>query len=517
MSDDERRAIDMRRLDEVLDAFVDTPLDQLDNEKLLADLDRALTPGNMRRPIDVPDEPVVPQPSKREAHHEIGDATDDDYDEHVGLHPGGGGSTDVEVGASSEVSTLDGPTAAHLSSDPIDGLFDLEEEDTDNPDGEESAHTSSSASSTLAHDDDSTNEAAAPSQYDGYRSTPSADPGLNLSSGLRDLLSRRTQGPSSTQASDVYGGAPNPRDASGEFASYTDPIPPVAAEERESASGAPAPSPEFLDSAETAVLPRVDVEPGPQSDVPPIPMRQDRDAKPSAIGSVRAEMGSRLGALDPGRRKALKVIAGFAVVGLVLMVVQSCLPDDSNQQPVASPAPSSAQQPSQPSGSAEIPVPDRSEGSLAPTAVSARCPDGSTDARLALTADKAQAWICKRALGIDGAVMEMTFPKPVVVTDVFMVPGFDYVEPSGVDRWVEHRVVTRAQWTIGDQRFIQEINPSRAGANMTIPSVETQKITVTIMETAEPPGGGNGRGFGFAGKKDDSFAVSLIRITGHQP
>ncbi|GAA3147745.1 hypothetical protein GCM10020255_026320 [Rhodococcus baikonurensis] len=80
LSDDERRSINVNKIDDALAAFASTPIDELDADKWMADLDDALTPGHTRRPLEVPDEPVVRTP-KRSMHHEVGG--DDDADEDV--------------------------------------------------------------------------------------------------------------------------------------------------------------------------------------------------------------------------------------------------------------------------------------------------------------------------------------------------------------------------------------------------------------------------------------------------
>lgn len=511
LSDDERRAINVKKLDAALDDFVNTPIDELDSDQFLADLDSALTPGNMRRSLDVPDDPIARGP-KRALHHDVGDA--DIGDDDVQMLP----TWDDEIPAAPETEYSGQST-----------LSDVEAEPEPTPREDWTAPEKISGADDSVGGDD----AAAESRVEAYtplyqpprdRTRQSVDPSLQLSPALRGILDRRLG--SATPHNDVYGGAHSGSDHAYPTDADHTPLEP----EPVAAAPTPAtPEPDFRAPAhdDTVVIAALDSQPTPSTpnDPPPIPLRSNRadklattnsDSEISTLGALKSAVGS----LPPRKRMIVKWVIPAMIIAALLWLLNSCLSESDTPTPTAAPVATSedAAPSAQSTASAEIPVPESAVGVLAPSGVSARCPEGSTDARFAFTPDKSQAWICKRALGIDGAVMEITFPYPVVITDVFLVPGFDYVEPSGIDRWVEHRAVTRAQWTIGSQRFIQEINPSRTGANMTIPAVTTQKITLTIMETAETSNGGGGRGFGaVTGTKDDSFAISLIRITGHQP
>jgi hypothetical protein len=491
LSDDERRSIDMRRVDDALTAFAETPLDQLDATQWMDELDRALTPGNMRQPIEVKQDDPVERVPKRAAHHEVGDAEDSNPDE----------EDEFSAARWNILSDVDPNT-----------IYDIDSEsNADVPAEAAHADTEFVSNPDEALDDREAAASAAPVEKSSPRQ--SADPGLNLSTGLRGLLALRTHDAATAPPADPYeqhndAAADTEPDTSG-------PVLPVSAggdDVSPAPDSAPDPDPEYSTPTEPPAAPA--------GEDAPIPLLSTRGDTGASGGGKFDGLRKAAESLEPGTKKSLKLLAAALAAVAVVGVVRSCTTsgndsDTAQSRPAAtaeSVAPTSA-------ASTEIPVPDSAIGVLAPSSVSARCPDGSTDARLAFGSDKSKAWICKRALGIDGAVLEMTFPHPVVVTDLFLVPGFDYIEPSGIDRWVEHRVVTRVQWTVGDQRFVQEINPSRAGANIAIPSVETQKITMMVMQTAAPSSSGSTRGFNFGagGKQDDSFAVSSIRITGNQP
>ncbi|WP_162625551.1 hypothetical protein [Mycolicibacterium llatzerense] len=163
---------------------------------------------------------------------------------------------------------------------------------------------------------------------------------------------------------------------------------------------------------------------------------------------------------------------------------------------------------------------DAPAGCLPVTASS--CPGGSSDPSLAFGTDPSQAWICTRAHGIDLEQITILFPRPVVVTSVFVIPGYAFAEDNGLDHWLEHRIVTAINWRIGGQQFWQDI-PSNAkqGATKKIPAIATQIITATVMKSVPPPGSGGegpfGGGLGAPDKTkvNDSIAISRIKISGY--
>lgn len=120
--------------------------------------------------------------------------------------------------------------------------------------------------------------------------------------------------------------------------------------------------------------------------------------------------------------------------------------------------------------------------------VSARCADGSTGASTAFNSDPSIAWVCHRVHGIDGAVLNIVFTKPVTLTEIRLVPGYDYVrQPSGDDEWNRHRVVTNILWRAGGKQFPQEIVASRGQAVYTFDEpVVTESMSLTIQRSVSP-------------------------------
>lgn len=165
---------------------------------------------------------------------------------------------------------------------------------------------------------------------------------------------------------------------------------------------------------------------------------------------------------------------------------------------------------------------------LLPKEVSASCPPGSTSPSMAFSNRPENAWVCPRAYGIDGAAMNIIFPKTVVVKSITVMAGWNYVAPNGRDHWNEHRLVTKILWRIGGQQFEQNITPSRSGSTLTLPGngVATTVMSLTILTTARPdainPDSGEGGGFltpgGDTGPQnsdvDKSTAVGSVTIMG---
>lgn len=172
---------------------------------------------------------------------------------------------------------------------------------------------------------------------------------------------------------------------------------------------------------------------------------------------------------------------------------------------------------------AETPAPvnpQTTDGVLQPDSITAECPSGSSRPELALSADPKDAWVCVRAQGIDGAMLTLTFRRPVVITEVSLVPGFNYVEASGVDRWTEHRLPTKLLWTFNDDtELVQDIIPARTGATMKVNAVATQTVSLTVMQTDSPKSEQTESDLPFAlspSTGTDSFALSHLQITGHE-
>lgn len=195
---------------------------------------------------------------------------------------------------------------------------------------------------------------------------------------------------------------------------------------------------------------------------------------------------------NPQLKRPVLFGAGGIAVALVLALFFGGSPasDTPKEPPIAQEEP---QVDDQPSGQ---------EVTLLPKAVSASCPPGGTSPTLSFSGKKEEAWICGRANGIDGAIMNISFAKTVIVKSITVMPGWNYVAPNGKDNWNEHRLVTQILWRIGGQQFVQKINPTRSGATLQLPGngVATTVMSLTIQKTEAPssvnvesvPGAGDG-------------------------
>lgn len=255
--------------------------------------------------------------------------------------------------------------------------------------------------------------------------------------------------------------------------------------------------------------------PSPRATPPPAPPFDDLepDTEPSFAQRMRESVESTLSRIRGGGGPRMKwIAAGAAAIALIAAAAVFSLSGIRGEPP--QPAGTVALPPAQ----TDNPEPARTEAPLVPATVSGKCV-GDSDAVAPFAGEKSRAWVCGRANGLDGAVLNITFNKPVVITAITMVPGFNYVAPDGSDEWTRHRLVTGVTWRMGGKVFPQSINPTRTGVTMKFPSVITQEMSMTITASAPPPKGTVTNGIGSAGDSavdpDATTAVSSIVITGY--
>lgn len=217
------------------------------------------------------------------------------------------------------------------------------------------------------------------------------------------------------------------------------------------------------------------------------------------------------------RRKTLRLAAAAAVLLLVICVIAVFSTHGSRGNP-PEPAGTVAALPPQD----DNPDPTVKTEILVPSEVSASCGNDS-DPVAPFTSDKTRAWVCDRINDHDLNVLNISFDKPVVITKICTVAGFNYVAPDGRDEWSRHRLLTGVTWRMGGARYPQIINPTRTGVCKEFdPPVRTQQMSMTITASTRPPvGKDQGAGIGGAGSADDpakidaTTAVSSIEITGY--
>lgn len=220
-----------------------------------------------------------------------------------------------------------------------------------------------------------------------------------------------------------------------------------------------------------------------------------------------------------GRTAAVGAVGMVVAIGAGVMFGGST----ASETPVATPPTVVEEAPGLETPSAEVTT-------LLPKAVAASCPPGSTSPSMAFTNRPENAWKCIRAHGIDGAVLNITFPKTAVIKSITVVPGWNYVAPNGRDHWNEQRLVTKILWRIGGQQFEQNITPTRSGSTLTLPGngIATTVMSLTILTTERPDAisveSGEGGGLLAPGgdmgpentKVDESTAIGSIIIMGSE-
>jgi hypothetical protein len=229
---------------------------------------------------------------------------------------------------------------------------------------------------------------------------------------------------------------------------------------------------------------------------------------------VRESLGAALRRVGSGDGRRTRWLVGGAIAALALVIVGIVsLSGNRGEAPV--PAGTVAAPPAQTENPSAAPT----AAPLVPKFVSASCV-GDTDAVSLFAGEKSRAWVCGRSNGLDGSVLNITFNAPVVVTEITLVPGFNYVAPDGRDEWDRHRQVTGVTWRMGGQSFPQTINPTRTGTTMKFPSVITQEMSMTITASTRPAKGAGSGGIGKPSSDnsadvDETTAISSIVITGY--
>ncbi|KMV17655.1 hypothetical protein ACT17_15400 [Mycolicibacterium conceptionense] len=279
-----------------------------------------------------------------------------------------------------------------------------------------------------------------------------------------------------------------------------------AVDEPATATGAAAPVEPEPVPASTATEPPKEM-PSPQPQPEPSIVERAREAlSPSRL---------REKVTAPGR--GFKYIGvGVGALLLAIVVVLSFMGGGRGKPPEA------ADKVSPPPAAIDNTEENKADQTLVPATVSASCGNDS-DAVAPFVEDKTRAWVCKRINGLDLNVLNITFDKPVVITSITIVPGFNYTAPDGRDEWSRHRLVTSVSWRMGGKVYPQNIAPTRTGVTEKFPSVITQEMSMTITASTRPQigkdstsGSIGGQGKGTDPKViDETTAVSKIVITGH--
>lgn len=188
------------------------------------------------------------------------------------------------------------------------------------------------------------------------------------------------------------------------------------------------------------------------------------------------------------------------------------------------------------------------------TATAVGCLPGSTTAQSVAGSDPTQAWVCVHG-GTVGQYLVLELGRTTVITAVSITPGWVGANTSGADQWLQHRVLTRVQWSFNDTPptvVSQETRSVHGEAPQPIPGrgVLASRIIVLIQDTGRAPadapstastpprpGGLFGDVLGTPAPAsappstaaapsmpadqtdpaDNTFAVSAVKIFGHPP
>lgn len=213
---------------------------------------------------------------------------------------------------------------------------------------------------------------------------------------------------------------------------------------------------------------------------------------------------------ESGNRKWI-AIGGTAIFVALLILVGILLTGNKKEEPAPEPTQETQQtQENTQQQAAELP------GVIQPVNVTTRCANEDSNPSAMFDPNKTTAWICQRAMGVDGVVAEIDFGKDVTLTQVSVVPGFDYLSNTGTNEWTNYRTVNRISWQFdesGKETTIQDITPAQGSeATKTLESpVTTRKIYMKIMGTQKSdPAAPDPQ----PGSPQDAFAISSITLTG---
>jgi hypothetical protein len=184
------------------------------------------------------------------------------------------------------------------------------------------------------------------------------------------------------------------------------------------------------------------------------------------------------------------------------------------------------------------------------------CSAGSTSPSALTDIDTDSAWVCARGPQesfLDGQVLHLTFTcesaRPAstcsyMIHAVAVTPGWVAKTPGGTDEWLQHRVITAAQFNFfnGNQLaadpFYLSTNGIHGPVSATLPTtVLASRADVLILHTARPPAAplptgtrptpGDALPTGDADPAGDppiggdpvdaTFAMSRLQLFGHAP
>lgn len=150
---------------------------------------------------------------------------------------------------------------------------------------------------------------------------------------------------------------------------------------------------------------------------------------------------------------------------------------------------------------------------LVPDTVTATCPGASsTEPWSAFRDNPSRAWVCE---GQAKPVLQLIFREPVTISQVSVVPGWDYVASDGTDRWGRSLLVSRILWSSGRDQVTQTIVPVRgAAAAQRMPDLTTTTLSATVVATQRAVKSQPSALLSDDNGVNDSIAIGRIKVFG---
>ncbi len=225
--------------------------------------------------------------------------------------------------------------------------------------------------------------------------------------------------------------------------------------------------------------------------------RAAADEAPEATGAPRTTLDDALiqegvklggGGSSPrfNKKLALAFAGGVSAIALTLTLLLMSV----RSGPAVAPTPAEALTAVSIAAAApQTTAPAVADDAPIPFTAQAQCPIGSTTAQAVANDDPTQAWVCVRD-GVDGQVIEIQLGRPMLITAVSQTPWIG-TDSSGAEQWLQHRVVTRGQWTfntVPPTTVTQNTGTVHGEAVQAMPErgVLASAVTLLIQETSRP-------------------------------
>lgn len=205
------------------------------------------------------------------------------------------------------------------------------------------------------------------------------------------------------------------------------------------------------------------------------------EPRESADGGPQGSRKPRI----PRKALLIGVPAAVVLIGAGIAIPGLGGGHDSGETAVMSQSAAAAAQTSTSSAALAV-VPD---AVIQPASVDApEYPISVTPPMDAFSEQKGKGWVCA---GLDGTILTINLPTPMVVTEIDVMPGIDGIDTDGADLWAKHRIVTRVSFLMdyGDP-IPGEFTDKRELQPTPMNNAVTKTIRVVVLETKDVSGHG---------------------------